>query len=746
MAMSNGMGVARDAGAEMAIQLSGLSGDLASFWNTSAEQAKTALKGIYTGETEALKNYGVVMTDTTLSAFALSQGITKQYSAMSQAEKVQLRYNFVLKSTADAQGDFAKTSDSWANQTKILTEQWQQFISIIGKGLIAALTPAIKALNQLLSSAINVANGVSEAFSKIFGTNKQKLSLDTSGVTSGADGATDAVDGTTEALKDMKKEMNLAGIDEIEKLSDNTSSSSSNSSNDNSTTGSLISEETQADNSILTGLEEQSSKLDGIMQEIANKIAEWKEKLPKIDIQFNKDVLLDNLSRLAIAFVDAFANIIGLAATFAINLVNSINLDNVITNLTNAGVSIISIFETIFSTILTLGNKIAEDLNLGLIVEKVTQVIASFMNFVDALVSAVAPACIAFYDTGIKPIVQWIGGKLADALDFVAGLLDDWAAWFNENAPLIQEFAAKVGELVAKIWELIEPLLDAAWETFKTVLSFISELFQSFFSWVLENADGVIAAITGIVAAFVAYKAAVGITALIDAFRNGTLLLTAATTAQSIAQGILNAVMMANPIALVIAAIVGLVAIFVVLWNNCEGFRQFWIDLWDGICDAVSAAWDFITGIVEGIIDGVKKAINAVKEFFGFSSSDSSSSSKTGGFSAAGSGRAATYTMTNIPQLANGAALYQPTIAQMAEYPGASSNPEIVAPQSIMRETMEEANAGVINAVMAIGSQIIKTVEDKDTDVYMDATKVTRKVIGTEKNLSKYKGKSLINA
>ena len=83
MALSNSMGVMKDQGSEMAITLAGLSGDLASFWNTSAEQAKNALRGIYTGETESLKEYGIAMTEVNLSAFALSQGIKKQYSEMS---------------------------------------------------------------------------------------------------------------------------------------------------------------------------------------------------------------------------------------------------------------------------------------------------------------------------------------------------------------------------------------------------------------------------------------------------------------------------------------------------------------------------------------------------------------------------------------------------------------------------------------------------------------------------------------
>lgn len=120
MAMSNGMGVARQAGKTMSLQLTALSGDMASFYNVSQEIADTALKSVFTGETESLKKFGIVLTEANLKSYAMSQGIKKQYSEMSQAEKVALRYNYVMQATANAQGDFARTSNSWANQIRIL--------------------------------------------------------------------------------------------------------------------------------------------------------------------------------------------------------------------------------------------------------------------------------------------------------------------------------------------------------------------------------------------------------------------------------------------------------------------------------------------------------------------------------------------------------------------------------------------------------------------------------------------------
>ena len=160
MAMAAGMGLANDSASDMAVALTGLSADMASFHNVG--HASTALKSIFTGETETLKQFGIVMTDANLQAYALSKGITKSTVDMSQAEKVQLRYNYVMSQTALAQGDFAKTSDSWANQTRILSEQWKEFGATIGTVLMNVLLPAVKAINSLLSQLIAYGTGGSE--------------------------------------------------------------------------------------------------------------------------------------------------------------------------------------------------------------------------------------------------------------------------------------------------------------------------------------------------------------------------------------------------------------------------------------------------------------------------------------------------------------------------------------------------------------------------------------------------------
>ena len=176
MAMSAGMGIVGKAGADMSLSLTGLTGDMSSFYNVSQDIASTALKSIYTGETETLKQFGVVMTQANLQQYAYSKGINQSVDTMSQAQQVMLRYQYVTQQLSLAQGDFTKTSGSWANQTRVLSERWKEFTGIIGNGLIQILTPALQALNETLSAMISLAQSAGSALSSAFGLQAQQQS------------------------------------------------------------------------------------------------------------------------------------------------------------------------------------------------------------------------------------------------------------------------------------------------------------------------------------------------------------------------------------------------------------------------------------------------------------------------------------------------------------------------------------------------------------------------------------------
>jgi phage-related minor tail protein len=148
--MGTAMGQTPAEAAKMSTSLVGLAGDLASFKNIGIDQAEEALKGIFTGEGESLKSLGVIMLDSTLQEYAQAQGIKKKYSEMTQAEKVQLRYNYVMDKTKNAQGDFARTSDGTANSMRIMQESLKELSAEFGEVLLPIITPIIQKLTELI--------------------------------------------------------------------------------------------------------------------------------------------------------------------------------------------------------------------------------------------------------------------------------------------------------------------------------------------------------------------------------------------------------------------------------------------------------------------------------------------------------------------------------------------------------------------------------------------------------------------
>ena len=219
MAMANGMGIASDAGKKMSIQLTGLSADMASFYNVSQDVAETALHSVFTGETETLKKFGIVMTEANLEAYRLAQGIQTSYREMSQAQKVALRYNYVLSSTKDAQNDFARTSGSWANQIRLLKNNFTSLASVLGQVLTKVLLPVVKVINAIIS-------GLTSLLRIIFNVGgSDSTSNSINKATTSVGGFTDALEESADAAKELKKQ--TAGFDELNNLTSETASSSS---------------------------------------------------------------------------------------------------------------------------------------------------------------------------------------------------------------------------------------------------------------------------------------------------------------------------------------------------------------------------------------------------------------------------------------------------------------------------------------------------------------------------------------
>lgn len=217
-----------DAQAEMSKNLTAFTGDLASFYNLDFETVNKKLQSGLVGNTAAMRSFGVNMTVANLEAYALSKGITQSYREMNQATKTTLRYNYMLEQLSVAQGDFSRTSASWSNQLRLLTNNFKQLLSLIGGGFIKLFYPVLTLLNEIVSASVKAMT----ALSKVFGFSPADLSdlfggsgatADVSGYASDLEDVSDATDKVAKSTK--KANDNLQSFDKLNNITRPTDSS-----------------------------------------------------------------------------------------------------------------------------------------------------------------------------------------------------------------------------------------------------------------------------------------------------------------------------------------------------------------------------------------------------------------------------------------------------------------------------------------------------------------------------------------
>ena len=630
MSMANSMGLAAKDGKNMSLQLTALAGDMASFYNVEQDVAQTALNSIFTGETESLKKFGIVLTEANLNAFALSRGITKSYNAMSQAEKVALRYQYVLKATANAQGDFARTSSSWANQVRILKEQWSQLIGILGKGLIAALTPIVKALNKLLSYLIALGNAIASLFGgkKITGISK---GLDSAAGSAGnlddnLGGAGGKLDEDNKKAEKLAK--TLASFDELDILASNDKNDSGGSGGDSGGGGGGSFE--IPDFSTDEAASELIPNVQKLLDEVQKILDKWKPLIPKLEFNFDKEKALADLKQIGLDIV----NIIAGWGTFVISL----------------------------------AIKVANDLDIGRLLNDVISLTRAFTDLCSNITDAVVPALLTFYDEALSKAVQGVGDLLDEILKWEEGELNKWSDWFVENKDTINEFAESLGKCLEPLALILVDIADSAWGIFSGILTTIGDALRGIADVIvnmnLQDISTILSLLTAILGIKVSFdigkmftemnesidgglidklsfiegyitgdgKISTGLTALAEKFTSTFASIGAAispittamsegfssvvgavgatTTPLTILKGLvvgvgegfkaLWGILAANPITLIVAAIALVVAALVHLWNTNKKFREF--------------LTDFYENHIKPIIEGIKETLTSLWE------------------------------------------------------------------------------------------------------------------------------------
>lgn len=285
-AMLKSMGFTTQQAADMSMNITGLAADMASFYNLDNDVAFEKIRAGLSGETEPLKQLGINMSVANLEAYAMSQGITTAYNKLDQASQAALRYNYLLSVTADAQGDFARTSDGWANQVRVLQERWNALKATLGQAFIAALTPVLQMLNKLISYILAASDAFSNFISKVTGSGETtKSSFTDAGGAVGAlgdaaagagDSATDAADDSAAAAKKAKKEAQrtIASFDELHVLSKKDDDSDSSG-------GGVSPMASGISTAVDAASDKTESKLNPVLDKLANKLKELQKYFMK---------------------------------------------------------------------------------------------------------------------------------------------------------------------------------------------------------------------------------------------------------------------------------------------------------------------------------------------------------------------------------------------------------------------------------------------------------------------------------
>lgn len=481
MAMASNMVPSMEQASDMAVELTGRAADMASFYNKTASETATALNSIFTGETETLKQYGVVMTEANLQQYAYRQGIKKTLSDMTQAEKVQLRYNYVMEQTSLAAGDFAKTSDSWANQTRILSEQFKELLSVLGAGLIQVLTPAVKGLNAILSKLIDVANALGTIMSKLLGLNSVKLSSSGQSAADGFSAATDSVEGYTDAVNKASKASKGAVADFDELTMINSKSPANSDSLDFGITGLKV-EELNATETGISEIEKQFTQLLDVLDPTKKALKElWNEGLSQL-LDFSFDTLKE--------FFDDFLVPFGKWSLSEKGLPRFLKITNSLLNNIN-------------------WNKLRNSLDkLYKVLSKLA--ICTFDSLLD------------FYESFFAPVVSWeINEVFTTLLNLFIAFANkiDWEQIndsLNSLWTCLAKFVIGIGQGLLDVFEFFAGIaLNAIAEAINIVAIALEFLFDVIQMIPVETLKMIGAAIGGLLAGIIAYE---GATAIINRF------------------------------------------------------------------------------------------------------------------------------------------------------------------------------------------------------------------------------------
>lgn len=735
--MAEAFGFTESEAYDMSTSLAGLAGDVASFYNIDQDEAYTKLKSVFSGETETLKDLGIVMTQTALDSYALANGYNKTTSAMTEAEKVTLRYNFVQDQLANATGDFTRTQDSWANQTRILSLRFDSLKASLGQAFIQVLTPVIKLLNNVIEKLTEAADQFSNFITAVFGGDTSSASSAASEIAEASSDMDDSTSSVSEDLSDAADtseeiKNNLAGFDKLNVLdTDNSSSSSSSSTSaDSNTATSQVDVDTssaeKASNNLLNKFKKAFKNFyeKSGFKDFVGKIQKGIDSVNWSKIQDNCKSIFNDLKPIATTAFSglqkvgksafkAFGSYIGGIVSVTGKSVQTVTggvakwLSQDKTKIQGFITTICDNYSTAFENLSdywdgffgVMGKSI--DRMRPIMETSIADMLSGFTTFAGSLGTVISSA----YALATQSAKEWITEdageiglffdnlqlQIASVMDFIGGIFGDigdillgW--WDGEGGSQIFKNVCDMfmnigttlmnvwNDWIMPVWEFIVGVVQSAWD------NTLKPVFDKLLSFFGKVADCISSLWNTWLSPIVNF--------FVDTF--GPIIKSVLTAVKGVFDTVFT--VLGDVIGGLLDALGGLIDFITGV------FTGDWKKAWNGIKSFFKGIWDAIWGIIKGIINLIIDAINLL--WTGIYTVVKGIVNAIGGIAGAiGSifGQDWSFSMPDdvplIPKLASGGMVTAPTLAVVGDNSGASTgDPEVVSPLSKLQGMINDSS------------------------------------------------------
>lgn len=734
--MSNAMGITGQAALDMAEDVTGLTGDVASFYNLGTDEAYTKLKSIWTGETETLKDLGVVMTQTNLDQYALNNGFGKTTAKMTEQEKVMLRYQYVTSALSNATGDFVKTQDSWANQTRILSLRFEQLKASLGKGFIALFTPILRGLNTVLAGLQKVADGFATFTQMLTGADISSSASSITGLGDIASDTADNVSGIGDAASSTAKEIekSLAGFDQIEKLSEPTDSGSS-SEGGTSSGGISVAPSTQVDT---TNAASAISDFVNKAKKELNKLRKWSVSTFSPSMSKIWDGLTKNTDTAKKNLTSAFNDIKALGPPL-LNYFNGPFTNYLVTWVDTNGSILNGLFDSFNTVFSDVWNKaaypiLANFVSVGL--PMLTDFASQTLSLNGTIFDTFKASWNSLWSEGVSPAIESISNVWIGLVNTMAGA---WNEWGEPIFTGIKTAVKTTGDVFLDIWNnMLQPVWENALDVIDTVWS---EHLQPLLANFLDFVGEIVTCATTIYNNFIA-----PVVGFLSELLGPIFIAIFDSIGNKVGVVVGTIVDLMNDTITVFKGVIQFIkGVFSGDWEGAwNGIVTAFDGIFSGIADIAKGPINMVIGLINGLLSGMQRGINAVVkgvnklsfkvpnwvpgiggEDFGFHLPEAD--------------------FSKIPYLAQGGYV-KPNTPQLAMIGDNRHQGEVVAPEDKLLDMAQKAaamasSAELLAEAIRILKQILKVLETLDLDIQLDGKSLKKYVVDKINEHTKQTGK-----